>query len=245
MSIANLKPKTYQELKDFAEIAAKSSIIPRAYQGKPHDIMLIIQMGADIGLAPMQALQNIAIMNGKPSLYGDAALALVRRHPEFENFREYIEESVAYCEIKRKNQDWYIGRFSIEDAQKAGLWNRQGPWKLYPERMLKMRARGFALRDVFPDALNGLITIEEANDYPEDNNNQEVANNHATQINYNEQKTKDNDKAIQKLFDLLKEKEITEETQEKWLEKAGVVSFSELPTERLEKLIYKLEQGEL
>jgi hypothetical protein len=31
-----------------------------------------------------------------------------------------------------------------------------------------MRARGFALRDAFPDVLKGLITVEEAQDYPDD-----------------------------------------------------------------------------
>ena len=52
------------------------------------------------------------------------------------------------------------------DANRAGLLNRSGPWKSYPDRMLKMRARGFALRDVFADALGGMISAEEANDYP-------------------------------------------------------------------------------
>jgi hypothetical protein len=32
--------------------------------------------------------------------------------------------------------------------------------------MLKMRARGFAIRDAFPDVLSGIITREEAEDYP-------------------------------------------------------------------------------
>jgi hypothetical protein len=259
MTMANLKPKTYQELKDFAELAAKSTIIPKQYQNKPHDIMLIIQMGADIGLAPMQSLQNIAIMNGKPSLYGDAALALVRRHPEFENIREYIEDNVAFCEIKRKNQDWYVGKFSVEDAKKAGLWGRAGPWKLYSERMLKMRARGFALRDVFADALNGLITIEEANDYPVEQETESQPNNGSEQLTEKlEEKTEtkksrpnnveiveEKMKLDERLFRLLKEKEIPTETQEKWLEKAGVTSFRDLPVDRVQTLLYKLESNEL
>jgi hypothetical protein len=56
--------------------------------------------------------------------------------------------------------------FSVSDAKRAGLWGKSGPWANYPERMLKYRARGFCLRDAFPDVLKGLITIEEANDYP-------------------------------------------------------------------------------
>lgn len=186
----------YQELKQFAEMAAKSSIIPKQYQGNPYDILLITMMGNDIGLTPMQSLQSIAVLNGRPSLYGDAAIALVRRHSEFENIREYIQDEVAYCEIKRKNKDWYIGSFSKQQAIQAGLWNRQGPWKTYPERMLKMRARGFALRDVFADALNGLITTEEANDYPVDNTQAENNNTHTESVNKTNSKTEQLDNIL-------------------------------------------------
>jgi hypothetical protein len=59
-------------------------------------------------------------------------------------------------------------RFSVEDAKRAGLWGKQGPWTAYPKRMLSMRARGFAIRDCFADVLKGLITAEEAQDYPSD-----------------------------------------------------------------------------
>lgn len=47
----------------------------------------------------------------------------------------------------------------------AGLANKGGPWKMFPKRMLQMRARGYAIRDAFPDILNGIITREEAEDY--------------------------------------------------------------------------------
>jgi hypothetical protein len=54
----------------------------------------------------------------------------------------------------------------VADAKKAGLWGKAGPWSLYPSRMLSLRSRGFALRNTFADALRGLITAEEAQDYP-------------------------------------------------------------------------------
>ena len=72
----------------------------------------------------------------------------------------------AICEIKRKYQSWATFTFSIADAKRARLTNKPGPWQDYPSRMLKMRARGFALRDTFADMLGGLITTEEAKDYP-------------------------------------------------------------------------------
>jgi hypothetical protein len=69
---------------------------------------------------------------------------------------------------KRKGRKPVTAKFSVEDAKRAGLWGKQGPWQAYPKRMMQMRARGFALRDAFPDVLKGLITAEEAQDYPDE-----------------------------------------------------------------------------
>jgi hypothetical protein len=152
---------------------ASSAMVPKAYQGKPQDIMVCVQWGYEIGLAPMQALQNIAVINGKPSVYGDAAMALVQASPVCEDVEEYFEAEgtpnpVAVCVAKRKGRKPVVAKFSVEDAKRAGLWGKQGPWSAYPKRMMQMRARGFALRDAFPDVLKGLITAEEAQDYPDE-----------------------------------------------------------------------------
>jgi len=166
-------PTTFTEAKQFAGELAASNLVPKAYAGKPLDILVAIQWGNEIGLAPMQSLQNIAVINGKPSVYGDAAMALVQASPSCEGVEEFFEgegtsNPVAVCIAHRKGRKPVTVRFSVEDAKRAGLWNKQGPWTQYPKRMLQMRARGFALRDAFPDALKGLITTEEAQDYPDD-----------------------------------------------------------------------------
>ena len=82
---------------------------------------------------------------------------------------------VAVCVAKRKGRKPVTARFSVEDAKRAGLWAKQGPWSAYPKRMMQMRARGFALRDAFPDVLKGMITVEEAQDYPEEAKPRQVA----------------------------------------------------------------------
>ncbi len=168
-------PATLTEAMDFSKMLADSTMVPRAYQGKPQDIMVCVQWGYEIGLAPMQALQNIAVINGKPSVYGDAAMALVQASPVCEDVEEYFEgegtpNPIAVCVAKRKGRKPVVAKFSVEDAKRAGLWGKQGPWQAYPKRMMQMRARGFALRDAFPDVLKGLITAEEAQDYPDDIN---------------------------------------------------------------------------
>ena len=166
-------PATVTEAIQFSEMLANSNMVPKQYMGKPQDIMVCIQWGMEMGLAPMQALQNIAVINGKPSVYGDAMMALVQASPVCEGVEESIEDEgtpnpVAVCVARRKGRAPVTVRFSVEDAKRAGLWGKQGPWQAYPKRMLQMRARGFALRDAYPDVLKGLISVEEAQDYPEE-----------------------------------------------------------------------------
>lgn len=162
----SLLPTTFEQAEKYAQMIARSSFCPPGFKGNPGDVLIAVQMGNELGLKPIQALQNIAVINGKPSIYGDAMLALVKSHPDFEWLKEEGNELEATCIIKRRGEPEYKAIFTRKDAETAGLWGKAGPWKAYPKRMLQMRARGFACRDAFPDALKGFISAEEAQDYP-------------------------------------------------------------------------------
>jgi len=165
-----LQPQNMSEAFQMAETLAGSQMVPKAYQGKPQDALVAMMMGSELGLNPIQSLSNIAVINGKGAIYGDALLALVQNHPKFGGHEEHFDEQsmTATCTVWRKgDQQKHTVTFSQADAQKAGLWGKQGPWTQYPKRMLMWRARGYALRDKFADALGGLITVEEARDIPE------------------------------------------------------------------------------
>ena len=158
----------------FAKMVSGSEFAPKDFKGKPESCMLAIQHGSEVGLSPMQSLQSIAVINGRPTIWGDAALALVQSSPVCEYVKEYVEGQgdslTAVCECKRRGYPApSVSRFSMADAKRAGLAGKSGPWSQYPERMLALRARGFALRNAFADALRGLITAEEAQDYPTQN----------------------------------------------------------------------------
>jgi hypothetical protein len=161
------------EAMKFAEMIAKSTMVPKDYVGKAENILVAVMMGAELGLKPFQAMQNIAVINGRPSIWGDATLGLIQAHPEC----EYVEEEdlgviekqgSATCKIQRKGCPLVVNTFTIEMAKKAGLYNKQGPWTQYPARMLKMRARGFSARDAFSDVLKGINIAEESMDLPEE-----------------------------------------------------------------------------
>jgi hypothetical protein len=169
---AAFTPQTLTEAIALSKLIANSELAPKDFKNKPANVLIAMQMGAEVGLAPMAALQNIAVINGRPSLWGDGALAVVMTHPDYEWHKEGIngenDGRVAVFQIKRKGHEISESRFSVADAKKAGLWSKEGPWQTYPERMLKMRARGFGIRDKFPDALRGMSIAEEAMDIPVD-----------------------------------------------------------------------------
>jgi len=161
-----MRPKTFQEAMDFAKFLSQAEIIPKAFRGKPADIMLAMQMGLDVGLNPGQALQNIAIINGRPLMWGDAVLAVCMGSAAFDHsrFHEELpteETMTATCHAARIGAPPKIRTFSKANAETAKLWGKEGPWQTYPMRMLQMRARSFALRDAFPDILKGIRVRED------------------------------------------------------------------------------------
>jgi hypothetical protein len=164
--------RSWEEIERFAEKAAKSGMVPKDYIGKPDAIVIAVQMGSEIGLAPMQSLQNISCINGRPAVWGDAMPGLCRASGKTRSIREWTEGDgdnlTAYCEaIRTDDPHPIVGKFSVAEAKKAALFGKD-IWAKYPARMLQMRARGYALRDAFPDVLKGLISAEEASDIPFD-----------------------------------------------------------------------------
>lgn len=174
---------TLGEIGKFAAVAVNSGI----YKDLPSPEVAIIkiQAGLELGLTPVWALTNIFVVNGKPTVYGDALLGIILGHPDCADVIETTtgsgETMVATCEVVRRGRAPVVRTFSVEDAKRAGLWKTEpktkkvgrdgkpyevdsGPWYSYPTRMLAMRARAFACRDAFADALRGIAVREEIQD---------------------------------------------------------------------------------
>ena len=162
----DLSPQTFEQALTFSNYLAESDMVPKDFKGKPGNCLVAIQWGMEIGLKPLQAMQNIAVINGRPSLWGDAVIALVRSSPLCEYIIEEDDGRTATCKVKRRGEPEQSRSFSMDDAKAAGLLGKQGPWTQYPKRMRQMRARAFAVRDVFPDVLKGLPVAEEVMDTP-------------------------------------------------------------------------------
>ena len=164
----NLAPQTFEQALTFANYLADSDLVPKDFKGKPGNCLIAMQWGAEVGLQALQALQSIAVINGRPALWGDGLIAIVRSSPACEYILEEDDGKMATCRVKRRGEPEQTRTFSMDDAKAAGLQGKQGPWSQYPKRMRQMRARAFALRDVFPDVLRGMPVAEEVMDIPKD-----------------------------------------------------------------------------
>lgn len=177
--ILALVPRNLSEAFRIAEAVHQSRLAPYGLSS-PQAIMVAIMHGLEVGLPPMQALQSIAVINGKPSIYGDAGLALVEQSGLLDDFEErYIgnpfdDDFTATCRMSRKGRKSPVeNSYSVLDAKTGNYWEgkhipqdkrARSPWVTNPKRMLRWRARWFTMRDLFSDVLKGLAGAEEMMD---------------------------------------------------------------------------------
>jgi hypothetical protein len=176
----SLRPRNFDEAYRFANLIASSDLVPKDFRDKPANVLVAVQLGMELNISPMQALQNIAVINGRPTIWGDLLPALIFSSGLLESLEETGDEKEARCTVKRKGFLPVTRTFSMDEARKVAytewidnkkvqvtLADKQ-TYKSYPKRMLQMRARAFALRDMFPDVLKGLQVREEVEDFVED-----------------------------------------------------------------------------
>lgn len=160
--------KEYSQLSMFLQDAR---CLPAAVRKSPADVCLVLLTGHELGIGPAQALRDIHIIEGKPSLSASLMVALVLRSGCARYFRlvETTPQSATY-ETQRHGEP---GRqqltFTIQEARQAGLLDRgksdemrrMNNWNRYPSAMLRARAKSSLAREVYPDVLAGFYTPDE------------------------------------------------------------------------------------
>lgn len=183
-----IAPKTVEEAARMASAVIVAGLAPDSYKIKNTDqidankVLLGIMSALEAGLPPLYGLRQIAIINNRPTIWGDAAMALVQSRsliagyeeeqigtiPTDKDISKWPDDYGWRVTIKRRGQTGeYVGEFTVGMAKRAKLWlnTKKVPWMEHPDRMLKIRARAFPLRDGFADALAGLSIREEVEDY--------------------------------------------------------------------------------
>ena len=159
-----LMPQCFKEKLEMAAELAKSGLMPSSVK-TAQQIVVSLQWGHELGLSPMVAINNIVVVNGRPTLSTDIMFALARNNTEYAGCQwksQTSEKAEVIVKRKIKNgiEEQSVGYFDLDMARKAGLANKEN-WIKYPQRMLKHRALSYALRDAFPDVLSGIYTPEE------------------------------------------------------------------------------------
>lgn len=170
-----LVPQTLAEATRIAKGLMESGCLPKSLNTVPK-VLMAQQFLRQIGLPDIAALPRICVINGSYSLWGEGPKAICQ--PFIEDFEEFLFDAAytpisfqnknlnaepygAYCRIKRMGIVTPVERtFTTDDAKKAKLLGKSGPWQEYPKRMLQMRARSWALKDGFPDRLMGTAIAE-------------------------------------------------------------------------------------
>ena len=174
--VPNRRPITLEEIDALTKLS-EILFVGLSASGNAKEVFAKILFGREIGLSDMQSVANVYIVKGKPCMYGDAPLSLVRSSGKLADISERIEGTgdsrVAVCVVKRMEngtEKTIERKYSVADAKRANLWvdpatkdfnAMKSAWYKTPERMLMFRARGFALRDLFGDVLLGLAIGEE------------------------------------------------------------------------------------
>ncbi|MDM9644506.1 hypothetical protein [Rhizobium sp. S163] len=185
-NVLAIVPQTFEETLRIARAVCASGLAPSALIGKLEGddaaaaVAVAIMSGAELGLKPMVSLRSFTVINGKPALYGDGLINVVRMSGKVAYLRTGCEDRngkmVGFCEAKRLDtgEDKRV-EFSQADAERAGLWQTKAvvtkwnkwdkkneekpndsPWYRFPQRMLAWRAAGYCLRELFGDVLGGI-----------------------------------------------------------------------------------------
>jgi len=179
-------PGSVEQLHRLALLVVKGGIGPKGMS--PETALVAMLAGRRLGIDPIQSMTDVTVVNGKPTIYGDPAKAIVEGSGYLQDIKEYVapwchdcqveSDGVicpncaqpmtdkkyrgAICSVLRKDRERWVTRgFNQCEAERAQLWGKPGPWKQFPQRMMMYRARGYAFRDTFGDLLRGFHLTEE------------------------------------------------------------------------------------
>jgi len=170
----------YSEAMQMAALVHASGLAPKSLD-TVQKVAVAMLMAVEVGLPVITGLQNIAVINGKAGVWGDAILSLVRASGQMaEGYPQEKEEGTPFtdgwtffCTVKRKGCPEVTGSFSWPEAKRAGFDNPQlrsggkdiySPWTRFPRRMMQWKARQWVYRDTFGDILRGMRMAEELHD---------------------------------------------------------------------------------
>lgn len=149
---------TIDEQLRYAQTICNGSLVPKAYQKSPANVLIAMGFGQAMGLSPAESLYRITVINGKPSASAELIAANVRKAGHRMRISKDAKSQTATVEIVRADDpDFTFTSFwDMSRAEQAGLAGKDN-WKKYPLAMLTARAITECARDACPEALYGVV----------------------------------------------------------------------------------------
>lgn len=135
--------------------------VPKPLRGDPHAVLACILTGRELGLGPMQSLQMVNVIEGRPAASAQLMRALVNRAGHRVDVVEAKQDSVTMSGTRRDTGARATVTWTLDDAHRAGL-DKNPAWSKYPRSMLLARATSELCRMLFADVIGGLYTPEES-----------------------------------------------------------------------------------
>lgn len=163
-----LVPRGLEEAEKMATKLSESSLLPPHFHKQPGNVYWAIALGLEIGFTPVQALQSIYVVHNRPGMYADSMVALILAsgHAEYFQCVERSPTSATYETKRRGSPKPQSVTVTIEQAKQAG-WTSNKKYEQEPEVMLAARAKSRLAKDVYPDVLRGMASVEELRDEPQ------------------------------------------------------------------------------
>ena len=157
------EPETLNEAIQLSERLSASALLPKDLKGKPTDVLITIMQGRELGMSPIRSLNDIYVVNGRPSLSADTMKALCFQHPDICEYFECVEstDKSVTMETKRARATKPDREtFTLDQAVRAGLMDNP-TWKKWPKVMMEHRASAILARRVYPDLIRGFYLEDE------------------------------------------------------------------------------------
>lgn len=156
-----------------AKVMASSSMVPSQYQGEKNipNVIVAMELSNRIGISPFMVMQNLHVIQGRPSWASPFLIAMVDQSGRFEPLKFLLNGEgdgrgcVAWTTLKLTGERVEGPRVDIAMAKAEGWYGRNGSkWKTMPEVMLRYRAAAFFARLYAFDLICGLQTADEVID---------------------------------------------------------------------------------
>lgn len=134
---------------------AQSSLLPKDLANKPANVLAAMLYGQELGLAPMQAINSIYVVNGRPTISAQLWVALARRAGHKVRVVEETPESCT-VEVERSDDQGHPTRvtYTLDQAKAAKLTGKD-VWTGHRAAMLYARAVSTACRRACPEIALG------------------------------------------------------------------------------------------